>query len=105
MFDLPGRLNGKLVINISNGESLTINCANGYSPFLLRNSGQLGNVTCRLKIKLIFIFYYGIIELSYLNTHSAIKIVLKFVVQRSDTFAKSLELWNDQVVSEYLADE
>ena len=41
---LPGGLNGELVMDIANRKSLTIDCTDRDAPFLLRNSGQLGDV-------------------------------------------------------------
>jgi hypothetical protein len=38
------RLNGELVMNITDGETLTVYRTNGNSPFFLRNSSQLGDV-------------------------------------------------------------
>jgi hypothetical protein len=47
--DVPGRLDGELIIDIPYGEPLAIDGANGYSPLLFGYPGELWNVGSTLE--------------------------------------------------------
>ena len=46
---LPRGLDGEFVVDIADGESLTVHSADGDTPLLFRSSGQLGDVASRLE--------------------------------------------------------
>ena len=114
---LPCRLNSKLVMNISNWEALPIYSANGYSPFFLGCSGQLRNISRRLKdLKLwrisklslyysSFCFVWNVEFVSLLGTYASIHVVLEVIVQHSNLITKLIEFRNDQIVSKHFYNE
>ena len=55
--NLPCRLDAELVMDISNIESLTINCAKTHSPLLWISSGQLWNVISRFARSILLAFH------------------------------------------------